>query len=551
MDLNNKKDWYKKAVGYQIYPKSFNDSNGDGIGDIKGIIKKLPYLQELGIDFVWLNPIYTSPQVDGGYDISDFYSIDPIFGTLDDFKSLIINAHEIGIKVIMDLVINHTSDKHPWFIQSRSSRNNKYRDYYLWEDSEPDKFPNNWKSFFGNSTWSYDDKTRQSYFHVFTPNQPDLNWENPDVRSEIYKMIRWWLDLGIDGFRLDAISHLKKKTWDFEIRNDFGQARWEPFTNVEGLEVFIKELKLVFEEYGALTVGEASGVNSFEGKKWTGDNGYFNMIFELEHNTRFENGLGDIFRYKKIIMRWQQDLLDGGWGALYIENHDLPRSISIFGDDSIECAKAFAASYMLLRGTPFIYQGQEIGMSNFPITNISQVTSPDTLVHYQKAIIRGMTLEDAFNKTIKNSRDVSRSPMQWNLNVNSGFTNHIPWFPVNPNYEFINTKGENSKKILDFYKSLIKLRQEEKAFSEGNIEFLFKNHTQVLSFIREEYLIVVNLTNTPASINFRIPILEYDVVLSSHFEKLHRKMKLDAWDYLIFKKKNIVRKDICSSYYKY
>ena len=404
---------FHKMVGYQIYPKSFKDSNGDGLGDIKGIIEKLPYLRELGVDFLWINPIYKSPQIDGGYDISDFYAIDEMFGTLDDFQTLLKEAHDLDLKIMLDLVVNHTSDQHPWFIESQKSKDNPYRDYYLWEDASPNQMPNEWISFFGGSTWAYDEKTKQAYFHVFAKEQPDLNWKNPKVCQEIYKMIRWWLDLGIDGFRLDAISHIQKMPWSYKIKSWKGNGPWIPFMNVSGIETYMAELKAIFDEYGALTVGEASGVQSTEAPDWTDESGYINMIFELEHNVRKANdqSQGDTYGYKKVIMRWQKDLLSRGWNALYIENHDQPRSIDTFGNGSIESAKALAVSYMLLRGTPFIYQGQEFGMSNFPFTDSKQLRSDEIIKQYDQLLTK-LSEKEALEEVSKNSREHSRTPLQ-------------------------------------------------------------------------------------------------------------------------------------------
>jgi len=279
-----KNTWWKSAIGYQVYPRSFKDSNGDGIGDIKGIISKLPYLKSLGIDFIWLNPIYKSPNVDNGYDISDYESIETDFGTLDDFKSLLKKAHKIDIKIILDLVVNHTSDQHRWFLESKKSKTNPYRDYYMWANATPEKMPNEWINFSKKSTWTYDSTTKQAYFHVFAPQQPDLNWKNPRMRADIYKMIRWWLDLGVDGFRLDAISHIQKESWEYDSKNN----PWSPFMNVKGIEKYMGEMRDIFNEYSIMTVGEASGVSSKQAPDWTDSkrDGYINMIFELEHNVR-------------------------------------------------------------------------------------------------------------------------------------------------------------------------------------------------------------------------------------------------------------------------
>ncbi len=537
---------FHKMVGYQIYPKSFKDTNGDGIGDINGIIEKIPYLRELGIDFIWINPIYKSPQVDGGYDISDYQVIDEMFGSLEDFKKLLDKAHENGLKVIMDLVVNHTSDQHPWFLESQKSKDNPYRDYYLWEDASPNQMPNDWISFFGDSTWAYDEKTKQAYFHVFAKEQPDLNWKNPKVRQEIYDMIRWWLDLGIDGFRLDAISHIQKMPWNYKIKSWKGDGPWVPFMNVAGIETYMSDLKAIFDEYGALTVGEASGVRSKQAPDWTDEAGYINMIFELEHNVRKSNGngQGSIYGYKKVIMRWQEDLLERGWNALYIENHDQPRSIDTFGDGSIESAKALAVSYMLLRGTPFIYQGQEFGMTNFPFTDAKQLRADEIKKKYEM-LMTELSANQALAEVTQNSREHSRTPMQWDNSKNAGFTSGQAWMEINPNFSVISSR--TNQELIELYKKLIELRHQEPAISEGSIKFHFKRHPQVLVYERAEFLIIVNLADKKAHLDFtkidsftdssaESSIINYQQVLGSSNQKFQEKMVLSAWEYRVYKK---------------
>lgn len=537
---------FHKMVGYQIYPKSFKDTNGDGIGDINGIIEKIPYLRELGIDFIWINPIYKSPQVDGGYDISDYQVIDEMFGSLEDFKKLLDKAHENGLKVIMDLVVNHTSDQHPWFLESQKSKDNPYRDYYLWEDASPNQMPNDWISFFGDSTWAYDEKTKQAYFHVFAKEQPDLNWKNPKVRQEIYDMIRWWLDLGIDGFRLDAISHIQKMPWNYKNKSWKGDGPWVPFINVAGIETYMSDLKAIFDEYGALTVGEASGVRSKQAPDWTDEAGYINMIFELEHNVRKSNGngQGSIYGYKKVIMRWQEDLLERGWNALYIENHDQPRSIDTFGDGSIESAKALAVSYMLLRGTPFIYQGQEFGMTNFPFTDAKQLRADEIKKKYEM-LMTELSANQALAEVTQNSREHSRTPMQWDNSKNAGFTSGQAWMEINPNFSVISSR--TNQELIELYKKLIELRHQEPAISEGSIKFHFKRHPQVLVYERAEFLIIVNLADKKAHLDFtkidsftdssaESSVINYQQVLGSSNQKFQEKMVLSAWEYRVYKK---------------
>ncbi|OFI47567.1 glucohydrolase [Floricoccus penangensis] len=547
--MKTRDEKFKSLVGYQIYPKSFKDTDGNGVGDINGIIEKLPYLNDLGIDFIWLNPVYQSPQVDGGYDISDFYAIDEMFGSLDDLKKLIEKAHEYNIKLIMDLVVNHTSDKHPWFIESKKSKDNLYHDYYHWVDASSEKMPNNWQSFFGGSAWTYDENLEQAYFHCFAKEQPDLNWKNPKMREDIYKMIRWWLDLGIDGFRLDAISHIQKENWDFEIKSPNGNDPWEPFMNVSGIEEYMSDIKTIFDEYGALTVGEASGVQSYQGPDWTNENGYINMIFELEHNCKIPddpNNKIDIKGYKDTIIRWQTDMLESGWNALYIENHDNPRSIDTFGDGTIDSAKALAVQYMLLRGTPFIYQGQEIGIGNFPFTDINQIDVPDTHHFYNKLIEAGDTPEEAIKKAGLTSRDNSRTPMQWNDEKEAGFTEGKPWLAVNPSYLERNTEAmlADPASLTNLYKKLIDLRHNNEVIINGDVKFLNEKDENTIVYRRklgdDKLLVIANLSPEKQELalekNFK-ECKELDLGQKKQ-RKLTEKMILDPWEYRVYINEN-------------
>lgn len=496
--------WWKNAVGYQIYPRSFMDSNDDGIGDLKGIQAKLPYLKELGIDFIWLNPVYQSPNVDNGYDISDYQAINPEFGTLEDLKNLLTAAHELGIRLIMDLVINHTSDQHPWFLESKKSRENPYRDYYLWADATSEKMPNDWKSFFGGSTWTYDPTTKQAYFHVFAKEQPDLNWKNPAMRKEIYQMIRWWLDLGIDGFRLDAISHIQKEPWDFKITDN----PWAPFMNVAGIETYMSELREIFRSYDIMTVGEASGVNSKTAPFWTSEeDGYIDMIFELEHQVRTGDPgseTGDLLGFKKVFSRWQKDMQPMGWNALYTDNHDNPRSNSTFGNETRESATALATAYMLLRGTPFIYQGQELGMTNFPFESIEEVNATDSLAAYHDWLEKGLSPEEALRLTTHWTRDHSRTPMHWT--DFGGFSTNRPWMKLNPNTDKINVALQEADPFspFNYYKKLIALRKSLPVFLNGSYHIELAKHPNVWAYTRkldsEEAYILTNLSDQPQTI---------------------------------------------------
>ncbi|MGG5342231.1 alpha-glucosidase [Enterococcus sp. AZ192] len=542
--LTEKSTWWKNAVGYQIYPRSFKDSNHDGIGDLNGIRQKLPYLKELGIDFIWINPIYASPNADNGYDISDYQAIHKDFGTMEDFQSLVKEAHGLDIKIIMDLVVNHTSDQHPWFLESKKSLDNPYRDYYHWVDATPEQLPNDWQSFFGGSTWTYDETTKQAYFHVFAKEQPDLNWTNPKVRHEIYQMIRWWLELGIDGFRIDAISHIQKEPWDFEITDN----QWAPFMNVAGIENYLAELKAIFNEYNVMTVGEASGVPHSEASEWTGDHGYFNMIFELEHCQRvgeLGSQKGSIFHLKHSLDQWQTSLEDDGWNALYLENHDTPRSVSVYGDDSPEAAKALATVLLLLKGTPFIYQGQELGMTNFPFSSIEEIDAADTIHFYQTLLAEGKTTKEALNIAINWSRDHSRTPFQWDESLFGGFSTVTPWLKVNQNHQLINAaqKDVETNSVFHYYQQLIRLRKSTEALIYGVFTLLLPEHPTVFSYTRttetENWLILVQLDRGQTTVAFPDSWETAgweEVLTNTEYKPLAHKMILSDYEAHVYRK---------------
>ncbi|AUB52645.1 MULTISPECIES: glycoside hydrolase family 13 protein [Enterococcus] len=506
--MKQSEKWWKEAVGYQIYPASFKDSNNDGIGDINGIRQKLSYLKELGIDFIWINPIYQSPFVDNGYDISDYQAILKKFGTMDEFDALLAEAHQMGIKIIMDLVINHSSDQHEWFIESRQSVDNPYRDYYIWVDGTPDQAPNEWQSIFGGSAWQYDEQTGQYYLHIFAKEQPDLNWESDKLKDELFTMIRWWLDKGIDGFRLDAISHVKKDEYSVKATEN----PFSPFQNVSGIEDHLTELKNVFDEYDIMTVGEASGVSASEGPEWVGENGYFDMIFEFDHISIWKHekdGDLDVLSLKQSLSAWQRALDGKGWNALYMENHDVPRCVSVFGDTSPAywqvSAKAIAMMYFFLQGTPFIYQGQEIGMTNLPFSSIDEIDAVDSKRLYQQLLDEGRSEEEALDIVANTTRDNSRTPMQWNDHLYAGFSEVAPWLLVNPNHQMINVADQTNdpESILSFYKKMIALRRENKGLVYGSFNEYLPENEQLFVYERvleeERYLIIVNLTDEAAT----------------------------------------------------
>ena len=401
-----KEVWWKEAVGYQIYPRSFKDSNGDGIGDLKGITSKLDYLKDLGINVIWICPMYKSPNDDNGYDISDYQDIMDDFGTMKDFDELLEEVHKRDMKLIIDLVVNHTSDEHPWFIESKSSKNNPKRDWYIWREGKNGIEPNNWESIFKGSAWEYDKNTDEYFLHLFTKRQPDLNWECKELREAIYNMINWWLDKGIDGFRVDAISHIKKEEGLTDMDNPKELKYVESFDkhmNVEGIHKYLKELKeRTFDNYDIMTVGEANGVEAEEADLWVGEkNGKFNMIFQFEHlhlwGAESKNSF-NVKNYKKVLTKWQKALDGNGWNALYIENHDIPRVISTWGNDKEylrECATAFGLMYFMQQGTPFIYQGQEIGMTNVKFDSIYDYNDVKGINIYKEKLAEGLTKEEA------------------------------------------------------------------------------------------------------------------------------------------------------------
>lgn len=518
-----KKQWWKEAIAYQIYPRSFMDSNGDGIGDIKGILSKLDYLKELGIDVIWISPIYKSPNDDNGYDISDYEAIAEEYGTLDDFDELLEAVHKRGMKLIMDLVINHTSDEHPWFIESRSSKDNKYRDYYIWRNGKEAREPNNWESIFGGSAWEYNEETDDYYLHVFSKKQPDLNWENPAVRENLYEMVNWWLDKGIDGFRVDAISHIKKIEGLPDLPNPDGKRYVSSFAghmNKEGIQPFLEELKReTFSKYDIMTVGEANGVSVEDGSLWVGEEeGKFNMVFQFEHLDLWGKGIDgkiDIRTLKEVLTKWQKGLHNIGWNALFLENHDQPRSVSTWGDDGdywLESSKALATMYFLMQGTPFIYQGQEIGMTNVQFSSIKDYNDVAIKNLYKEEREKGKSHEEIMPIIWKNGRDNSRTPMQWDRTENAGFSEGTPWIKVNENYKNINVEKalDDPHSLYHYYKKLISLRKEKEVLVYGDYHLILEEDDKIYAYTRtlgeEKVLVMVNLFKERA--HFHLP-LEY------------------------------------------
>ncbi|MCU9614609.1 alpha-glucosidase [Caldibacillus lycopersici] len=512
-----KEIWWKEAVAYQIYPRSFMDSNGDGIGDIQGIISKLDYLKELGIDVIWLCPMYKSPNDDNGYDISDYQDIMEEFGTMADFDALLEETHKRGMKLIIDLVINHTSDEHPWFVESKSSKDSDKRDWYIWRDGKDGKEPNNWESIFGGSAWKYDETTDQYFLHLFSTRQPDLNWENKEVRFALYDMINWWLDKGIDGFRIDAISHINKKQGLPDLPNPKGLKYVSSFDyhmNVEGIHKYLEELRdETFAKYDIMTVGEANGVSAEEADLWVGEkNGKFNMVFQFEHLALWDaetKASIDIVELKKVLNRWQKGLENVGWNALFIENHDLPRVVSTWGNDKEfwrESATALGTMYFFMQGTPFIYQGQEIGMTNVQFPTIEEYDDVKSINLYNIKRSEGASHQEVMEYIWASSRDNSRTPMQWSGSLeHAGFSTATPWIGVNPNYKEINVQAqiEDANSIYHYYKKMIQLKKTYKIFTYGIFDLILEEHPQIFAYTRtlgdEQVLVLTNLSDTPAT----------------------------------------------------
>ncbi|WP_139492710.1 glycoside hydrolase family 13 protein [Brevibacillus dissolubilis] len=535
------KKWWKESVVYQVYPRSFMDSNGDGIGDLRGLISKLDYIKELGIDVIWICPVYKSPNDDNGYDISDYCDIMDEFGTMADWEELLAEVHGRGMKLIMDLVANHTSDEHPWFLESRSSKDNPKRDWYIWRPGKGGKEPSNWESIFSGSAWKYDDATDEYFLHLFSAKQPDLNWENPTVREAIYDMMKWWLDKGIDGFRVDAITHIKKVPGFPDMPNPDNKryvAAWDGHLNVEGIQDFLQEMKdEVLSKYDIMTVGETPGVSPKDAFAYADEKiGKFNMVFHFEHMNldHTEKGKFDVQPWKladlkDVLSKWQKGLEGHGWNALYLENHDQPRSVSRFADDSEYhevSAKMLATFYMLMQGTPYIYQGQELGMTNVQFTSIDDYRDVEILNYYREAKIDDLD-EDYIMKGIYiKGRDNARTPMQWDDSANAGFTTGIPWIKLNPNYTEINAEAQrkDANSIYRYYQQLIQLRKQHEVAVYGTYDLVEgiaddKTYIYTRTLGDEKLLVINNFTKDQVSISLADYAGYNKQVLISNYEQ--------------------------------
>ncbi|MDP0493813.1 MAG: alpha,alpha-phosphotrehalase [Fusobacterium sp. JB021] len=553
-----KKDWWKKSVVYQIYPKSFKDSNGDGFGDIVGIIEKLDYLKKLGVDILWITPMYVSPQNDNGYDIANYYEIDPKFGTMENFEILLKKAHEKGIKIIMDMVVNHTSTEHEWFKKALENKNSKYHNYYIWKENKG-KIPNNWASKFGGSAWEYIEKLDEYYLHLFDITQADLNWESNELRKEIYKMMRFWLDKGIDGFRLDVVNLLSKdssfKDDTYEKVNDDGR---KYYTDGPKIHEYLQEMnREVFSKYeDIITVGEMSSTNIENSIKYTNEERKeLNMVFNFHHlKVDYLNGdKWSLMEYnfkelRDILFSWQEGMQAGqGWSALFWSNHDQPRNISRFGNTKEyfnESGKTLGTAIHLMRGTPYIYQGEEIGMENPDFDSIEMYRDIESLNNYKILLEKGLTEKQVLEILKNKSRDNARTPIQWNGEKNAGFSNKEPWIPVGKNYKNINIENALREKASIFYhyKKLIKLRKKYDVISHGSFKKVYENQDGIFAYERiysnEELLVVCNFSIEEKEIVIEDKFLKDGKVLISTYGDIfiEKKLKLkpfESFAYLI------------------
>jgi len=499
-----KQKWWKNSVVYQIYPRSFCDSNGDGVGDINGIRSKLWYLKKLGIDIIWLSPVYPSPNADNGYDISDYYGISSEFGTIDDMKALIQECENCGIRIMMDLVLNHTSDEHPWFMEAKKSVDNPYREYYIWRKGENGNVPNDMESCFGGSAWEYSEQTGEYYLHFFHKKQPDLNWENKKVRAEIYNMINYWIDMGIKGFRLDVIDMIGKVP-DLKIKE-----------NGPKLHEYIQEMNTkTFGGKNMVTVGECWGANTEIGILYSSpERKELDMIFQfeqmqsdqIENKQKWDLKKLDFVYLKNTFAKWQYEMEGKGWNSLFWNNHDLPRIVSRWGNDKqyrVESAKMLATVLHGMKGTPYIYQGEEIGMTNYPFSDRKDFADVEAINMYYERKQKGYTEKEIMESLCAKARDNARTPMQWDNSHSAGFTQSEPWYAVNPNYGEINANKalENEHSIFYYYQKLIALRKQHQILVDGTFELLYKEHESIFAYTRiwntQKWLIVCNFYEKP------------------------------------------------------
>lgn len=554
------KRWWKESVVYQIYPRSFCDSNGDGIGDLNGITGKLDYLKELGIDVIWLSPVYKSPNDDNGYDISDYQAIMDEFGTMEDFDRMLATAHKKGIKIMMDLVVNHTSDEHKWFIESRKSTDNPYRDYYIWRPAKEDgSLPNNWGSCFSGPAWEYDKTTDMYFLHLFSKKQPDLNWDNPAVRQDVFDMMNWWLKKGVDGFRMDVISLISKEPGlpDKEPGIN-GYATFNVSANGPHVHEYLQEMRQkALNNADTITVGECSGVTLEEAKKYArSDEKELNMVFQFEHMDvdsdekagKWTTRKMDLRNLKKILTRWQKGLQDIAWNSLYWENHDQPRSVSRFGNDSDEyreiSAKMLATCIHMMQGTPYVYQGEELGMTNCPFNTLDNFRDLESINAFHELTEQGkMTEEDMMAAIGYKGRDNARTPMQWDDSAYAGFSTANPWIMVNPNYTKINAKDQVNREdsVFKYYQKLIKLRHESELIVYGTYDLILDDDKDIYAYIRtlgdEKLIVYCNFSENTREVELPEEFTNGKVLISNYSDaKANQKIALRPYEAIVIQK---------------
>ena len=553
------KKWWKESVVYQIYPRSFKDSNGDGIGDINGITEKLDYLKELGIDVIWLSPVYQSPNDDNGYDISDYQAIMEEFGTMEDFDRMLEEAHKRGIRIVMDLVVNHTSDEHAWFVESKKSRENPYRDYYIWREGKDGKEPNNWGSVFNGSAWVYDETTDMYYLHLFSKKQPDLNWDNPKVREEVFSMMNWWCEKGIDGFRMDVISMISKVEGlpDGKVQGGlYGDS--SPYVqNGPHVHEYLQEMnKEVLSKYDLLTVGECAGVTIEEAKKYASNKGTeLGMVFQFEHMdldqgefSKWSDKKVKLTALKENLTKWQNELEGKAWNSLFWCNHDQPRVVSRFGNDSKEyrevSAKMLATCLHLMQGTPYVYQGEELGMTNVPFASVDEFKDIESINAYHEYVESGLiSKEDMMRYLCYKSRDNARTPMQWNDQKNAGFTTGTPWIKVNQNYVEINAEEEvkRADSVFSYYKKLIALRHQEEVIVYGHYELLLPESEELYVYTRElneeKLLVICNFTDKEVSYAVPDEFVGKEILISNYEEQeMKQELSLKPYEAIVIRR---------------
>ena len=557
------KRWWKESVVYQIYPRSFCDSNGDGIGDLNGITSKLDYLKELGVDVIWLSPVYKSPNDDNGYDISDYQDIMDEFGTMEDFDRMLATAHEKGIKIMMDLVVNHTSDEHKWFIESRKSTDNPYRDYYIWRPAKEDgSLPNNWGSCFSGPAWEYDKTTDMYFLHLFSKKQPDLNWDNPVVRQEVFDMMNWWLEKGVDGFRMYVISLISKEQPELPDKEPGinGYATFNVSANGPHVHEYLQEMRQkALNNADTITVGECSGVTLEEAKKYArSDEKELNMVFQFEHMDvdsdekagKWTTRKMDLRDLKKILTRWQKGLQDIAWNSLYWENHDQPRSVSRFGNDSDEyreiSAKMLATCIHMMQGTPYVYQGEELGMTNCPFNTLENFRDLESINAFHELTEQGkMTEEEMMAAIGYKGRDNARTPMQWDDSANAGFSgaDATPWIMVNPNYTKINAKDQVSREdsVFKYYQKLIKLRHESDLIVYGTYDLILDDDKDIYAYIRtlgdEKLIVYCNFSENTREVELPEEFTDGKILISNYNDaKVSEKITLRPYEAIVIQK---------------